>query len=321
MRLDCTGNAARSFARTLCLCLAATAFFLQPAVLPAQDSLELVQGTKALYSGQYDRAMSIASKYLETHPRSPSAQILLARAEIAAGQLRPAYEALGKALELDPSNLDALYYLESLSVVLSQEEFQKLLESSPDFYRSHQLMAETYLAQNNREAADREYQAAMRAKPDSVEILDALGDLRRSQYRFDEGLDYYQRAAKLSPHDYSSAYGAGTCYLFQHDTQRAIDSLQRAVAIDPESAAAHLALGDAWLRVGRTETGIGELQAVRKLDPHLRQAYTLLARAYQKLGMTQKAQEALAKDRELAREEMAGAEAENVEEAHRPTPP
>ena len=301
--------------------LALAVTLVTPTRLRAQAARELTEGSKALYSGQYSKARILASKYLEAHPQDASAHILLARAQIAEGQYQPAYEALRKAWELAPSNLDALYYLERLCTILSQREFRRLLETSPDSFRTHQLLAESHLARNDREDAENEYQAALKANPESVEILDALGDLMRSEYKFDGALDYYARARKLSPQDYTSAYGAGTCYLFQHDAQRAIESLQRALAIDPDSPAARLALGDAWLRVGRTEVGITELKAALRLNPNLRQTYTLLARAYQKLGMSRQAQEALAKDQELAREEAQGAEAENIEETPAPAQP
>jgi len=304
------------------LCLLALAITLvKPNPLRAQAARELTEGTKALFSGQYTKARTLASKYLEAHPQDASAHVLLARAEIAEGKYQPAYETLRKAWELAPSNLDVLYYLEKLCAILSQMELQRLLATSPDSFRTHQVLAESYLARHDRENAEKEYQAALRANPDSVEILDGLGDLSRIEYKFDAALGYYSRAAKLLPRDYTSAYGIGACYLFQHDLPRAIESLLRAVAIDPGSAAARLALGDAWLRVGRTEAAVTELKTAIGLDPNLRQTYTLLARAYQKLGMTRESQEALAKDQELAREEAKGAEAGNIEESHPPAKP
>src|SRR5437773_2667775 len=292
-----------------------------PAPLWAQAPQELSEGTKALYSGQYEKARDLASKYLEAYPHDAPARILLARVEIAEGQFGAAQEALRTAVKLAPSNLDALYYLEGLCAILSQREFQKLLQTFPDSFRSHQVLAESYLAQNNKQGAEEEFQAALRANPESVDILNALGDLRRSEYKLDEALDYYGRAAKLSPGDYTSAYGAGACYLFQNDTLRAIASLKRAVSIDPESAAAHFALGDAWLRADHADTAVRELKEALRLKSDFRQAYSLLARAYQKLGMTRQAQEALARDQELARQKLKGTEEELIEEGHLPAPP
>lgn len=272
--------------------------------LCAQSLPEITEGTRALYRGDYQGARTLASKYLEAHPQAAAARLLLARVEIAQGDYGPAYESLRKALDLDPTNIDALYYLERLSTILSQIEFHRLLEMAPDSFRAHQFIAESYLAQHNKDEAEKEYRAALKANPGSVEILDALGDLKRSESKFDEALDYYARAAKQAPGDYSSAYGAGACYLFKQDPQRAVESLRRAVTIDTGSAAAHLALGDALLREGQISVAVTELKVATTLIPDMRQAYTLLVRAYQKLGQTDQAQEALRKEQELAQQEI-----------------
>ncbi len=274
------------------------------ASLRGEKAPEIAEGTQALYRGDYQEARTLASEYLKTHPEASPARILLARAEIAQGQYEPAYEALRKALELDPTNIDALYYLERLCTILSQIELRRLLEMAPDSFRAHQLMGESYMEQHNKDEAEREYQAALKANPNSVEILDALGELKRSEFKFDEALDYYVRAAKLTPRDYTSAYGAGACHLFKQNPQRAIESFRRALAIDPNSAAARLALGDALLREGQASAAVTELKAAITLVPGMRQAYTLLARAYQKLGQTREAQQALQKEQELAQQEI-----------------
>jgi len=265
---------------------------------------DIAEGMRALYRGDYERARSLASKHLEAHPEDPPARILLARAELAEGQYDPAYETLQKALALDPANIDALYYLERLCTILSQIEFRRLLETAPDSFRAHQLMAESYSARHDDDEAEKEYQAALKANPTSVEILDALGELKRSKFKFDEALDYYTRALKLAPRDYTSAYGSGACYLYKQNPSRAIQSLRRALEVDPNSAAAHLALGDALLRGGDAAAAVAELNAAITLVPGMRQAYTLLARAYQKLGQTRKAQQALQKEQQLAQEEV-----------------
>ena len=297
----------RTTGRRLCavdVCLLGLAVALAVAhPLWGDESPEIAQGRQALYRGDYEQAGALASKYLEAHPEDPGARILLARTEIARGQYEPGYEALRKALDLDPVNIDALYYLERLCTILSQIEFRRLVETAPDSFRAHQLMAESYLSQHNQGEAEKEYQAALKANPRSVEILDALGELKRSEFKFDAALDYYARASKLAPHDYTSAYGSGACRLYQQNPQRAIESFRRALQADPSSAAARLALGDALLRTNQAAAAITELKAAVALSPEMRQAYTLLARAHQKLGQTREAEQALQKEQKLAQEE------------------
>lgn len=261
---------------------------------------ELAEGTRALYRGEYEIAAVRAQRYLKAHPGAAGAEILLARARIAQGQYPAAYEELLRALRSDPKNLDALYYLGRVCVILSQVEYRQLFQMAPDSYRSHQILAESYLAQQNKAKAEEEYKAALKANERSVEVLDALGDLKRASYQLDEAVTYYARAAKLSPGDYDSVYGLGACALFQNQHQQAIEHFQRALAIDPNSAAARLALGDALLRANQPREAAAELRKAVALEPDMRQAYTLLARAYGRLGLSQAADEALKKERELA---------------------
>src|SRR5947207_703427 len=290
--------------------LAANAWLLALAVMPAtarplwgDQAPEIAEGTRALYRGDYEQAGALASKYLEAHPEDPAARILLARTEIARGQYEPAYEALRQALDLDPANIDALYYLERVCTILSQIEFRRLVGTAPDSFRAHQLMAESYLAQHNQGEAEKEYQAALAANPGSVEILDALGELKRAEFKFDAALDYYAPASKLAPGAHPSAYGSGACHLYQQNPQRATESFRRALRADPNSAAARLALGDALLRANQAAAAVTELKAAVALNPEMRQAYTLLARAHQKLGQTREAEQALQKEQELAQQE------------------
>jgi len=284
------------------VCLFALAGLLSSAtLLRGEPQGLLVRGTQALYRGDLAAASSLAANYLKAHPQSTAALILLARAEMAQGKTESAYQRLLKARRVDPRNIDALYYLAQVCRTLSQVEYESLYDMAPDSARVHQLLAESYRAQQNIAKAKEEYQAALRLSPQSVEILDILGDLNRSEFRFQEAVSFYSRASEIAPHDYESAYGLGACYLYLQQNDEAVRHLQRAVVIDPKSAPARLALGDALLRSGKAPEAVGELKAAVTLEPKMRQAYTLLARAYGKLGRSDEASVALQKSNELSR--------------------
>jgi tetratricopeptide (TPR) repeat protein len=76
---------------------------------------------------------------------------------------------------------------------------------APDSYSVHQVLAESYLAQENRAKAEKEYRAALQANPPSVEIL---GDLNRTDFEMDEAETHYSRTPELAPHDYDSTGAA-----------------------------------------------------------------------------------------------------------------
>ena len=271
--------------------------------LPGQEPWQLAETTKALYRGDAVRAAALAERYLKVHPGSPAALILLARAEMAQAEYISAYRHLWKALRADPKNIDALYYLAHTCLSLSHVEHQALYALAPDSARVHQLLAESYQAQENTASAEEEYLAALQAAPESPEVLNSLGDLKRLQFKFDEAITYYARAAAIRPRDYVSAYGLGACYLYLHKPERAVEYLRRALAIEPDSAPARLALGDALLRAGAADEAVTELKAAVAVRPDMRQAYTLLARAYRRLGQSREAEEALRKSNELAEAE------------------
>jgi tetratricopeptide (TPR) repeat protein len=262
---------------------------------------DLSQGTRDLYRGDFDGAIAHARQYLKTHPQSAEAQVLLARVHTAQGKFPEAYQELVRAVRSDPKNTDALYYLGRICSLLGQAEYHKLFQMTPPSYRAHQILAESYLAQNDRPKAEEEYQAALDANPRSVEILDALGDAKRYDLKFDEAVTYYTRAAQLSPRDYDSIYGLGACALFEGQPQQALEHFRQALEINPNSPDAHLGLGDALLRSDQAAAAVAQLKAAVALQPEMRQAYSLLARAYIKLGQTQAADEARRKEQELER--------------------
>lgn len=290
---------ARRISQMLCLAVA-----LAACPLCAGQADGLAEGTRALYQGDYRRAAALATEELKAHPRDPAGRILLARAEIAQGRYDLAFEELRRALHVDPKNIDALYYLGRLCGILSQIEYQRLYALAPDSARVHQLLAESYRAQENTAKAEEEFKAALKANPRSVEVLDALGDLERSRFRFDAAISYYSLANETAPRDYDSAYGLGASYLYRQDVQRSIEHFRSALEIDPNSAAARLALGDALLRAGQPAEAVKELKAAVALEPDMRQAYTLLARAYRNLNQPREAREALNKANELTQREI-----------------
>src|SRR5205823_462628 len=110
---------------------ALTLVLAAPLRVLGDEAREIREGTLALFRGDYLGAQNVAAQYLEIHPESVPARILLARSEIAQGHYVPAYDALRRALELDPTNIDALYYLERLCTILSQIEFRRLVETAP----------------------------------------------------------------------------------------------------------------------------------------------------------------------------------------------
>jgi tetratricopeptide (TPR) repeat protein len=267
------------------------------------DGADLSIAVRALDRGDYLQAAVMARQYLKTQPASPDARVVLAQAELLQGRPEAAYEELRKALEADPSHIDALYFQAQVCLILSQFERQKLFALAPESARVHQLMAEAARAEQDLTGAEEEYRAALEANPRLVEVLVELADLLRSQFRFEEAIEFYSRATAISPRDYAGWYGLGAAFLYREEPERAAEYFRKALETDPDSPAARLALGDALLRMGRPADAIQELRRAAELQPEMRQAFSLLARAYNRLGQREQALEALRQAEEISRRE------------------
>jgi tetratricopeptide (TPR) repeat protein len=280
-----------------------SALAMAPASRGAEPTPQLREGTRAFYAGEFERAALSAQTYLKTHPQDPAGLVLLARAETAQGKYQQAYQALRKALRADPKNTDALYYLGQVGKILGQLEYERLFAMAPDSARTHQFLAESYVAQRNDAKAAEEYKAALKADPRSTEILCALGDVERWLLRFDDAIEHYSRVLQLAPNESCAYQGLGVAHLRRHELPSAIEYLRQAAQLQPNSGETRLALGSALLSSGDVNGALTELKAAVANKPDLRQAYALLARVYQRLGQPKEAEEALRKAKELEQRE------------------
>lgn len=289
--------------RALCVSVMKVLFFILPVAGLAQTPA-LNESARALYRGEPERAATLAATYLKTHPNDSAARVLFARAVLAQGKFQTAYDELQKALKIDPNNIDALYYLSLIATALAQNEYKQLYALAPESDRVHQLLAESFKAQENPAEAENEYLAALKANPRSLEILVALGELKREQSRFDEAIDYYSQAEHIGPLDYDIAYGLGASYTYKQDHQKALAYFRQAIRFEANSGAAHFALGNVMFQLGQLAEAIIELKTAVTFEPKLRQAYFLLGRAYQKSGQQLEAKTAFKKVDELSQAEL-----------------
>jgi tetratricopeptide (TPR) repeat protein len=253
----------------------------------------------ALYRGRPTEAAATLETYLRAQPRSASALSLLAQAHLALGMYERAFSELRSALETEPRNHEARYFLVKVCGVLSEIETQALLAQAPDSARAHQILADAYAEDHNAREAEREYLAALEKDPTVAGVLDALGDLKRNGGDVPAARVYYQRALQLDRLDYDGLYGLGACYLMEEDGANAVEFLRRAARADAASPAARFALGRALHLSGDVTGAITELRAAVSLAPDMRQAYAILGQLYRQIGKESEAAGAFEKFREL----------------------
>ena len=255
----------------------------------------------ALDRGDFATATHMAESLIRLHPASAEVRVLLARAQIGLNNPQGALTELHAALRLDPHNLDALYFLSKLAVILSGQEFFALSELAPDSPRVHQIKAEGLAAKGDTAGAEREFLAALEKKPGAISILIALGDLKRHTLQYAEALPWYQKVLEKDPDNYDAWYGAGACYLLSKKPAQALPLFRRALKADPASLAAKMAFGETLVVTGAGSEAVALLEEAAKADPNLQRLQYLLARAYQTAGRSADARRAFQRYRDLSR--------------------
>jgi len=207
------------------------------------------------------------------------------------GDSERAYVELVEAQRHAPDDQDVLYYLAIVSGDLARATFDALYKLAPDSARVHQLMAESFEAQDLKAEAETEYEAAVRADPNLVDALLALGKLKRIRLACDEAIALYEKAEGIRP-TFDGAFGLGTCLAVQQEDQKAIAQFKRALANDQRAAIAWEGLGTALARTGQVAEGIPALERAIALEPDMVEAYYALGQAYRKAGNEERARAA-----------------------------
>ncbi len=258
----------------------------------------LTPAWRAFYAGNLDRASELAGAALRVNAADTGARLVMVRVAMERGDIEEAYSQLLRARRHAPDSPDVLYYLGIVSADLARSAFDALYKVAPDSARVHQLMAESFEAQDKGAEAIAEYEAALRADPHLLDALLGLGKLKRIRLACDEAMPLYERAEAIRS-TFDGAFGLGACFAVQQDHEQAIARYRQALAHDQQAAVAWEGLGTALTRAGRPTEGIAALQRAIAIEPGLGEAYYSLGLAYRKAGDEQRANAAFEKSRAL----------------------
>jgi Tfp pilus assembly protein PilF len=171
---------------------------------------------------------------------------------------------LEKAVEFEPQNRDAWYYLGRA-------------------YYTRGLLPESRRA----------FQAALHLDPRDARAENNLGLILQSEAKPNEALDAYRNAIeweKEAAHQSEQPYlNLGSLLLELDRAGEAIAPLEKAVERGENNASCHLKLGTAYLRTNRLPEAQLELEKAERLEPENAAIHYQLARFYQQVHQMDKA--------------------------------
>ncbi len=183
----------------------------------------------------------------------------------------------------DPSPLVRAAAAEAISIRLSREGVQALLDATGDDYRLVRTRAAAGLAgypvdrlsgevKARVEKANKEYLAFIMARPDQWTSHYNMGNYQLSRGEFKEAVGSYQAALKLEPQAVMAMVNSSIAYAQMGENGKAERSLQEALKMAPDNAAANFNMGLVKAEKNELKTAEKYLKKAIKADPQMAQA-------------------------------------------------
>ena len=235
---------------------------------------------------------------LRKHGALQSERNKLAEAELREGAFEDAEATARRALESNPSDGWAMYWLAGSCESLGYEAFRKVSLSSPNSARLHQMMAKYYADKHETAHAVAEYEAAMKLSPDLPDLHLGLGTVYWEAGDWDQAEAPLRRALEMSPSLLPASYELGDVYVQKQQWELAIRYLHPAEGDPTLNYKAGLDLSKAEAALGHTQKAIDYLLRLEGQDVDGEVHYRL-AVLYRKLGDSAKAESAFATSNQL----------------------
>ncbi len=240
---------------------------------------------------------------LRKHGALQSERDKLAEAELRQGAFEDAEAAAKRALESNPSDGWATYWLVGSYEALGYEAFRKVSLSSPNSARLHQMMAKYYADKHETSHAVTEYEAAMKLSPDLPDLHLGLGTVYWEAGDWDQAEKLLRRALDLSPSLLPASYELGDVYIQKRQWELAIRYLHPAEGDATLNYKACLDLSKAEAALGHTQKAIDYLLRLAGQDQDGEVHYRL-AILYRRLGDSARAEAAFATSNQLRQGEL-----------------
>ena len=289
--------------------LVATAAGRQPLVRPVvtiEESVAEVEGDDAaalvasgrqqLEGDEVDRAIASFQRAVELKPQGSNEHLWLGRAYLDKLQSASMFKKLGlskkvrasfgKAVELDPDNIDARtslasYYFNAPSI--AGGNFDKGLEQveairGRDPKAAHRLMAGAYRDKKQPDKAIEEYKAIIALDPQDESAYYMLGLLHQNAKQWEQAFTWFEKSVELTE-DLASLYQIGRTAVFSSvRLERGKQALEQYIAREPDEsrlpsvASARWRLGMVYERMGRKDLARRQYESALELEPEMEQA-------------------------------------------------
>jgi len=249
-----------------------------PASAPAHFAL----AQALVESRQPQDAIASLSEVLRINPRILSAQLMLSRLHLAAGDAPAALQLAAEARKAAPSNPDVQYtYARTLlaqgNFVQAEPEVRALLAKYPQFAASHNIAGMLLLARHDQQGARAAFGRALERDPNSIEALDGLLSLDAAAGSLQAAVGRVEGRVAKNPKSAPLTFLAARTYAAAKQPARAEAALRSLLDLDPGNLNAYLMLGRLYAAQGRLDDALTEYDAAVAKRPNHVGAATMAA--------------------------------------------
>lgn len=210
------------------------------------------------------------------------------------GDLDRAISIIHALIQLDPDNIEGLYYSRQVDSAMAADKLNELALLAPDSARMQQALAEKSSRSGNLQDAVDHYSKALAIDPNlsgahyglAETILDLSSDDGQAQ---DAAFRELQLSLKVDGESAKTESMLGRIALLRGDRKSALEYYHRAIALDPRNEAAEMGLAKLLIHDAKPQEAIKFLRAVAGSDPLNAEAHYQLGMLYRDAGKSSEA--------------------------------
>jgi tetratricopeptide (TPR) repeat protein len=249
-----------------------------------------------LLTGQYEKSIAQARKYLAAAPPNGSDSATAAQAWSLIGisaahtsETQRSVDALRKAASLQPANEERWLNLTRELMELSRfpeavAAAEEALAALPNSYALHLRLGATQLAAGHYAEAENAFRDLVTAGDPLPTGYVGLAQVLLRTGRAEEAISLLIDARQKIGESFLVDYFLGLAFERSAKSSEALRSFQSAEKLNPGNAEIHISIGKAQLTLARTADAIAEFQLALKLSPGNVQATRLLTQASRRAG-------------------------------------
>ncbi|MEN6423853.1 MAG: tetratricopeptide repeat protein [Phycisphaerales bacterium] len=247
-----------------------------------------------LKSNDYDGAERQARRALELNPKNADALYYLGLAMFGRKQYDEAIEHLSAAAKLKPTEAEIRTQLGVVCIARGQMDraaghLQKSLQIAPDNAEAYFNLGVAMYRRGDKPQAVENWQRALQLKPNDYEAHYNLALVLDEQGKTEQAIEHYRRTVELRP-DHSLAHGClGVALCVKGAFQEGVQHLAKAVDLDPNNTAIRFNLAITLARLKQHEQAIAHLSQILQRDPNNADALLCLAVSYAETGRMDRA--------------------------------